>query len=115
MFSASRASSGPSRASPRYPRSWPVVERHRSQWLACAHDNLDDEEFSSAWTWGEALTRSRPSATRWTKRSPLSQLPPRTARDVISAAAVNVLTSGDPEPDCGRHEWPTDHQWGQLA
>jgi hypothetical protein len=58
MFSASRTSSGPSRASPRCPRSWPVVERHRSQWLACAHDNLDDEEFSSAWTWGEALTRA---------------------------------------------------------
>jgi predicted ATPase len=37
-------------------RSWPVVERHRSQWIACAHDHLDDDEFSSAWTWGEALT-----------------------------------------------------------
>jgi tetratricopeptide (TPR) repeat protein len=37
-------------------RSWPVVERHRSQWMACAHDGLHDDEFTSAWTRGEALT-----------------------------------------------------------
>jgi predicted ATPase len=37
-------------------RSWPVVERHRSQWIACAHDHLDDNTIASAWTRGETLT-----------------------------------------------------------
>jgi predicted ATPase/DNA-binding XRE family transcriptional regulator len=37
-------------------RAWPVVERHRSQWIACAHNHLDEGEFASAWTRGETLT-----------------------------------------------------------
>jgi predicted ATPase/DNA-binding XRE family transcriptional regulator len=37
-------------------RSWPVVERHRNQWLAHAHQNLTEPDFSSAWTRGEAMT-----------------------------------------------------------
>jgi len=37
-------------------RSWPVIERYRLQWLDRAHHNLTEEEFSSAWSRGEALT-----------------------------------------------------------
>jgi predicted ATPase/DNA-binding XRE family transcriptional regulator len=37
-------------------RSWPVVERRRSQWLGCARDNLTEEEFFSAWAHGGTLT-----------------------------------------------------------
>jgi predicted ATPase/DNA-binding XRE family transcriptional regulator len=37
-------------------RSWPVVERRRNRWLACARDTLSDQEFSSARAQGTALT-----------------------------------------------------------
>ncbi len=37
-------------------RSWPVVDRNRTQWLGHAHDSLTQHEYSAAWAQGEALT-----------------------------------------------------------
>jgi non-specific serine/threonine protein kinase len=36
--------------------SWPVVGRFRTQWLAAAHETLDEQSFQAAWEQGQAMT-----------------------------------------------------------